>query len=259
MGPNTATARFASLLARPERDVPLDEAALLVAAHAHPGLDVARELARIDELTRGCRATPAAIAARLFVDLGFAGNRDDYGDPRNSLLDDVMDRRLGIPITLSVLMIEVGRRLGVRLEGIGMPGHFLVGAGSGAFFDPFDAGCRLDEDGCRARFAALHPGVPFDQAHLAPVGTRAVVTRVLANLERSYAVRDAAQLAWVTRLRLLVPGRSQAERRQLAARLASLGAYADAADALDALASDADDDDALRLARAARAQRARGN
>ena len=86
----------------------------------------------------------AALASVLFVDWGFAGNTTDYGDPRNSFLPDVIERRLGLPITLSVLMIEVGRRIGVGLHGVGMPGHFLVGVDGDpdAFIDPFHAGAR---------------------------------------------------------------------------------------------------------------------
>ena len=118
-------------MADPEHQPPLDEAALLIAAIG-TGADVEAGLARLDELAGAALAfpdaqTPGGLARVLFVDWAFAGNVDDYGDPRNSFLPDVIDRRLGLPITLSVLMIEVGRRIGVHLHGVGMPGHFLVG------------------------------------------------------------------------------------------------------------------------------------
>src|SRR4029079_15079067 len=130
---------------------PLDEGALLIAA-VGTGADVDAGLARLDELAADARVAPPSgvgLAQHLFVDRGFAGNTLDYADPRNSFLPDVIDRRLGIPISLSVLMIEVGRRIGVALHGVGMPGHFLVGvdAPAGGFVDPFHAGATLNADG----------------------------------------------------------------------------------------------------------------
>ncbi len=165
------TDRFAELLARPEPEIALDEAALLIAAHAHPDLDLDARLAQLDDLAaRAAGLTSPELATQLFVAEGFAGNADDYGDPRNSFLDDVLDRHLGIPITLSVVMIEVGRRCGLELHGVGMPGHFLVGAGTGEWFDPFHAGTRLDLAGCAALFAQTHAGAPFRPQFLMPVG-----------------------------------------------------------------------------------------
>ena len=106
------TDRFAELLARPEPEIPLDEAALLIAAHAHPDLDLDARLAQLDALAASAAGLSAdELATRLFVTEGFTGNESDYGDPRNSFLDDVLDRHLGIPITLSVVMLEVGRRV----------------------------------------------------------------------------------------------------------------------------------------------------
>ena len=121
------------------------------------------------------RATVDAIlgaTARVLVTRGFAGNTVDYGDPRNSYLDVVLDRRLGLPITLSVLMIEVGRRVGLELFGVGMPGHFLVGA-PGSYFDPFHHGAFLTADDARELYERTQPGAPFTDAYLDPVGPRA--------------------------------------------------------------------------------------
>lgn len=232
------TDRFAAVMARPDPEIALDEAALLVAAHAHPGLDVDGERARIDDLAARAPVEPQALTEYLFVDCGFAGNAADYSDPRNSYLDDVLARRLGIPITLSVLMIEVGRRVGLGLDGIGMPGHFIVGAGDGRYFDPFHGGRPLDEDGCRARYAEVRGDTRFRPEFLAPVGPRAIVSRILANLVFSLISRDPAAAVWALRLRLLVPGLSDDERRAIARHLGSLGSYAEAAVELEAVGAE---------------------
>ena len=119
------------------------------------------------------RPIPTQLAGYLFVEQQYSGNDVDYSDPRNSYLDVVLDRRLGIPITLSILMMEVGRRRGVALSGIGMPGHFLVGGPPGVYYDPFHAGARLDVAGVRGLFAAQRGDASFDERFLEPVGPRA--------------------------------------------------------------------------------------
>jgi len=149
-GGEKGKARFADLVALPDDEIPLDEAALLIAAQARPELDVGAELGRLDELAGGCgEATLDGLAQHLFTDLGFHGNTEHYQDPDNSYLDQVLERRVGIPIALSVVTMEVGRRLGVALDGVGMPGHFLVRhrADPATFLDPFDHGRRLDDQG----------------------------------------------------------------------------------------------------------------
>jgi regulator of sirC expression with transglutaminase-like and TPR domain len=233
------TERFTEVVQRAERDVPLDEAALLIAAHHHE-VDVPVQLARFDDLAIHAPPAPDALATYLFVERGFAGNSVDYADPRNSLLDDVLDRRLGIPITLSVLMMEIGKRVGCSLDGIGMPGHFLVGAGNGTFFDPFHGGERLDEDGCRERFTLTQGDAPFLPRYLAPVGSHAILSRMLANLVRSFVTRDPAAAVWALRLRLRIPDVSAAERREAAALLGTLGQFEEAAEVLAAVAEELD-------------------
>lgn len=260
------TERFTALVSLPARDVPLDLAALLIAAHDHP-LDVDAELGRLDRLAHDVDAAGAtdarSIAEALFgtdaVVGAFVGNRTDYGDPRNSYLDRVLDRRLGIPITLSLVMIEVGRRLGVTLDGVGMPGHFLVGAEPGVYVDAFHGGLVLDGDGCRALFEQLRPDVPFDVRCLAPVDAHAILARMLANLVNSLVARAPTDAAWAVRLRCAVPGVSAPERRDGAALLGSLGFFAEAADALEAVAPALDEQAADRAARDAMALRARSN
>ena len=170
-----ATRRFAQLITRPVHEVPLDEVALLIAAHAYPSLDVVRQRRRLDLLADRCpKPALEAVVAYLFVDLGFAGNRHDYYDPRNSYLNDVLDRRTGIPISLAVLAMEVGRRVGVSLVGVGMPGHFLLrdALDDTVFVDPFGRGRMLDRGGCEAAFHSVHgERAAFDPAFLDPVDT----------------------------------------------------------------------------------------
>lgn len=216
-------ARFGALVQGPESEIPLDEAALWIAAADH-ALDVDAELRALDDLAAAIAADDAAtLAHALFVERGFTGNAVDYGDPRNSYLDEVLRRRLGIPITLSVLMIEVGRRRGIGLVGIGMPGHFLVGSDDG-FVDPFHAGALLDASGARRLFERTHPDAPFADHYLAPVGTRAVLSRMLANLVGTFLGRDPLRAIGALRMRLEIPGLAAPERRQAEDLLAGLRA-----------------------------------
>jgi regulator of sirC expression with transglutaminase-like and TPR domain len=233
------SAQFLALVDGPEEAIPLDLATLLFAAHATPSLDVTARMQELDALAESCPDTSVdGLLDHLFVKLGFTGNRDDYDDPRNSLLDQVLDRRLGIPITLSVLTIEVGRRLGLRLHGVGMPGHFLVGEPGGRFVDPFEGGRQLDVDGCRDQFhQVLGSDAPWHERYLAPVGKRAILVRMLSNLRQLYAAEgDLLSLGWVLRLRAGVPGVDPAERLELVEVLSALGRYDEAARLLDQLA-----------------------
>jgi regulator of sirC expression with transglutaminase-like and TPR domain len=235
-----ATQRFEELLLRAEAEVPLDEAALVIAQHADRSIDLGTELARIDDLAAGCREpTLDGMVRHLFVDLGFRGNRQDYYDPRNSYLHEVVKRRLGIPITLSVLTIAVGRRIGAPVVGVSMPGHFLLRdkVDHAVFVDPF-GGRQLDRDGCIERFRAVHgDDAEFDDRFLQPVGTFAILARMLANLRAvALATGDRSALLWILRLRSSIPGVPVEERGELASALAATGSYHEAATELDALA-----------------------
>src|SRR5438477_1009405 len=127
--------RLGALLERDDREIDLGRAALLIAQEEYPGLSSETYLARLDELAARVRSRRVptsqprhlaeAINTVLFEEERFAGNEDSYYDPRNSFLNEVLDRRLGIPITLSILFIEVARRVGLEVEGIGLPGHFI--------------------------------------------------------------------------------------------------------------------------------------
>jgi regulator of sirC expression with transglutaminase-like and TPR domain len=252
------TDRFARLVARPEAEVRLDEAALVVAAHAYPDLDIDGERGRLDELaSRAAAPTLDAVLDLLFIDERFRGDRSDYYDPRNSYLNEVLDRRLGIPITLSIVTLEVGRRLGVPLASVAMPGHFLLRdrVDPDLFVDPFASGARLDARQCEARFRTVHGAAArFDPAFLEPAGAFSVIGRLLANLKAIYSSRgDRAALTWVLRLRALVPGIPSSERRELATSLSRQGRFDEAALELDALADEleqpGDGDDRRHAAR----------
>jgi regulator of sirC expression with transglutaminase-like and TPR domain len=257
-----ATARFGELVARPDAEIPLDEAAALIGAHAAPEIDVGQQLVRLDDLAGTCpAATLDGLCRHLFDELGFAGNRDDYLDPRNSYLHEVLDRRTGIPISLSVVTLEVGRRLGVRLAGVGMPSHFLVRYldEPATFLDAFDGGVRLTEADCEAIFRVLGGTGTWVPAYLDPVGPRAILTRMLANLQGIFMPRDLRSASWVVRLRLLIPGLELRERVALARALGSLGQFDAAGAALEGAADAAPPEDADRLRAQARALRARSN
>ena len=257
-----ATERFAELVRLPPDDVPLDETALLIAKHAHPDLDLAGPLAELDRLAGDVRgATADDVAVALFGEGGLTGNTVDYDDPRNSYLDDVLARRLGIPISLAVVMIEVGRRRGVRIYGVGMPGHFLVQPVGeiDVWFDPFHGGRRLDEAGCRELYEQMGLEPPFTIDLLRAVDTRHILSRMLANLQQTFMRRDPASLAWAVRLKLRIPDLLPGERRQLAGLLGGVGRFVEGATELDAVAAELEGDDAEQVKRDATALRSRAN
>jgi regulator of sirC expression with transglutaminase-like and TPR domain len=236
----TAAERFDELVTR--RDPPLDELALTIAAAGRPDLDVDRQLARLDDLGADVGARePAGLNAELFGAGRFVGDSERYYDADNSFLDRVLDRHRGIPITLSVLAIEIGRRRGVPLVGIGMPGHFLVRDANDvdSFFDPFVGGEHLDIAGCASRFRQLHPSGGFGEHLLEPVAPLAIASRMLNNLTNVYLrSSDVANLAWVLRLRTALPDATVSLRRQYAGVLANAGRFWQAADAYEALAEE---------------------
>lgn len=242
-----ARARFVALIARDP--IPLDEAALAIAEEEYPDLDVEGVRARLDRLGERVRArAPAAARAAttlealrhvLVLEEGLRGNEREYDDPRNVFLNEVLDRKLGIPISLSVVWMEVARRAGLPLQGVGFPGHFLAKyaspAGVEVFVDPFNAGDMLSADECVARYRARTGGRDLDRRHLAGIGTRPILARMLHNLRRRYLERRDDVRAWwvLDRVLLLAPGRPDAlrDRGLVAARL---GAAASAVRDLEA-------------------------
>ena len=220
-----ARARFAALL---ERDPPpLDEAALAIAQEEYPRMEPEEYLVRLDALAERVRrkaplgrSATALHALRkvLFEEEGYRGNESDYGDPRNSFLNEVVDRRLGLPITLSLLYIEVARRAGLELHGVGFPGHFLAkytsASGAEVFVDAFHGGEMLSADECVARYRARTGGRDLDRRHLAAVAPRQLLARLLFNLKRTYLERRDDVRAWwvLDRILLVVPGQLEALR-----------------------------------------------
>ncbi|HVL91035.1 MAG TPA: transglutaminase-like domain-containing protein [Actinomycetota bacterium] len=243
-----APARFALAVNRPEPSVDTAEACFLIAANVYPELDVASELRRVDALAVRCPPGFDGLRRYLFDELGFRGNTERYDDPRNSFLNDVLDRRVGLPITLSILAIEVGRRVGVPLSGVGMPAHFVVrhDAEPGLFVDAFAGGETLDAAGCRDRFHEIvGQDVPFDPDWLKPVSTTDILLRVLANLKNVYSQKTQwHHVEWVMRCRLSVPGCPAEERRDLAHAIGQQGRFEEAARELDLLARITPDPDA---------------
>lgn len=183
-------ARFAALVSGPPTALTLDRACALMAA-AFTGDDRTDEvLARLDELSalvvdRSLTGILAVMRGRL------AGNRDDYYDRRNSFIDEVLSRGLGLPITLSVVAIEIGRRLDVPVIGVGLPSHFVVREGARELYgDPFHDGALYDRAGLVSAWNRLvGEGQPFDELHLAPVGERVILIRMLNNL-RAVSLRS---------------------------------------------------------------------
>ncbi|HVH22645.1 MAG TPA: transglutaminase-like domain-containing protein [Pseudonocardia sp.] len=256
-----AVARFAELVARP--DPPLDQAALALAAGADPTLDPAPWLAELDRLAAGVDSLDALVH-RLFVVESFAGNERRYQDPRNSLLNHVLARRLGIPITLAVVTIEVGRRAGVALEGVGMPGHFLVRVpDTEHYLDVFDGGRRLNPTECEARFRSVTGAgaeVPFGPHLLRTASTTAILTRMLENLRAVFRSRRRPfDLEWVLRMRLALPGGGLPEVAELAEALGGQARWQDGARLLEQQVPSLSSPQAAQVRAAARALRAHLN
>jgi len=260
--------RFAELVRRPEADLPLGAACLSIGAHLDRSepIDVDHQLGHLDELAAGVDAPDlGALIEHLFGRLGFRGDTDHYRDPANSFLHRVLERRLGIPITLSVLTLEVGHRVGVALDPVGMPGHFLLRdrLDPDVFVDPFSGGATLSRAGCERLFSHLHDQARFAPHFLDPTPSRQVVVRVLANLRASYVgLGDRRRLVEVQRLATLLPGAKVDDRRALAAALARTGRFDEAAAELEdtaAAAGEGGDGDPGALRAEARRFRARLN
>ncbi len=218
-------ARFTQLVST--ADPPLDECALLIAATRSRRVDVDEQLSLLDALAAECPGTTlGALRRYLFRELGFRGNTDNYYDARNSHLDEVLARRTGIPITLCIVLAEVGRRLGIGLSIVGLPGHVVAGVDDrpGTFVDAFHDGALLDVEGCIALLERVRgPFGEFNPSWLIPLDHRAVLLRMLANL-KAIALQDNDRdtLAWEQRLRCAVPGVPESEHRELARYLSHL-------------------------------------
>lgn len=220
-------AEWAALAARPESALDLVEAAILVARPVCPDLEVAHYADRIDALAAGVSdrldgdeselQILLATTAFLFIESAFAGDREDYYDERNSLLHEVIERRVGIPITLSVVLIGVAERLGLDVHGIGFPGHFLVGARVPdlAVIDPFRGGRLLSTEDCAMLVHQVTAGgLSFRPEMLNAATKREVLARILRNLKAIHARAGdmPGALLDAERIVLLLP-REPSERR----------------------------------------------
>jgi regulator of sirC expression with transglutaminase-like and TPR domain len=196
---------FAHVVSRPEVDIDLAQAALLIGADEYPTLDTRHYLAMLDHLGRvaaqkldapGPRSAEdrvRALSSWLYGEAGFHGNAEDYYDPRNSFLNEVLDRKEGIPISLALVFLEVARRAGVAAHGISFPGHFLVRAEGNSepiMLDPFDG--RVLSRGDLAALQKRFTGDPdvIDPRLLEPCGKRPMLFRMLNNLRNVYAAKE---------------------------------------------------------------------
>ncbi len=196
----------------------LEVGALLLARDAYPHLDVARELARLDDLAEPLTALRLAelgaddaaqvIARHVYVTTGFRGNEQDYGDPRNSYLNEVLERRTGIPITLALVLLSICRRVGVAAHGVSFPGHFLVrferAQGRPLLVDPFAGGQQLGRaDLGRILRRVGGSAAQLQTRHLEAASPRAVLVRMLTNLKAAHVARGDLAAALVTAARIV--------------------------------------------------------
>jgi regulator of sirC expression with transglutaminase-like and TPR domain len=199
-------APFADAVASP--DATLDELTLLLSMALQPDLDVIGAMAELDVLAADC-PTPTRDGVMRFLtgEAGFAGDRSDYHRWENSCIDHVLATRRGMPITLAVVAIEVARRVGVRLAGVGMPGHFLVGDPTDPrwFADPFHGHTDLTRDACR-NLLVIQGVSRWSDRFLETSPPRLVVARILNNLKVSCERRsDLVRLAVVMQARQTLP------------------------------------------------------
>jgi regulator of sirC expression with transglutaminase-like and TPR domain len=214
-----ALAAFGRAVCGPDGGIDLARAALLIAEVEHPALPIDDYLDALGRLAARSGAARAGdpverlhlLREFLFEEEGFRGNTEDYYDPRNSCLNDVLDRKLGIPITLALVLIEVGRRVGLTVEGIGLPGHFVVRAAvdqAPMLLDPFNGGTILTHQACAELVAgALGRRVALRDEHFVPVTKRQFLVRMLNNLKTVYWHREdwCRALAMTDRLLAVEP------------------------------------------------------
>jgi len=235
--------RFADEIRRSEADLDLARAALLVAQEEYPQLPVEIYLGRLDQLAEDVRGrlgdeTAPLVVLQELVDTlfrrhGFKGNRDAYYDPRNSFLNDVLDRRTGIPLTLGMVVLEVGWRLALPLEGVSFPHHFLLrfrGEGMDFLLDPFADGELRFQDQAQQLLDRVYGGmVRMQPGFLRTATRREMLVRLLTNLKGVYInARDEARALGVVERILLLRPDAAPERRTMGLLLARLGRFAEA-------------------------------
>jgi len=210
---------FARLAIAPDPELDMGEAALRIASARYPLLNVRRYLGRLDAIARtaGPRAARCphlhdkveVLREVVYKDLGLRGNGRQYYDPRNSYLNEVLDRRLGIPLTMAIVLLEVAERIHVPLRGVSFPGHFLVRVGeTETFMDPWEGGRLLSVDDCRILLERQGRGsFAFDRRFLRPATKREILLRLLRNLKVAHTKREEWEeaLAALDRLLALAP------------------------------------------------------
>lgn len=233
--------QFAEAVAAPEESLDVAFAALLIAAEENPRLEINQYIEQLNKLgeeaserLRDANGNSVELLNRfLFDEHCFAGNRRDYYDPRNSFLNEVLDRRMGIPLTLSLVYMEVARRVGMNAEGIGFPGHFIVRTfsrdGTPALIDTYSC-CRLDRNGCQSLLDNLYGGsVALTDEHLRPSSKREILVRMLTNLKAVYTRNNMHRQAVMASDRiLLITPNDPAEHRDRGALLTHLERYTEA-------------------------------
>lgn len=241
-----ARRQFELVARQPDAAIDLAQAALLVACEEEPYFEPSRYRARLYELGLEARERVERLERQggepvlalndyLFTELGLGGNQENYYDARNSLLHHVIERRRGIPITLSIIYMEVGRRAGLWTEGVGLPGHFIVRVReraeslAGTLVDPFH-GQIVDREDCQQRLDQVYGGqLRLNEAHLRPATSREILVRLLRNLKAIYVQAALYQQAAsiVERILLLSP-QSTEERRDRGMLLSQVGRYTEA-------------------------------
>jgi regulator of sirC expression with transglutaminase-like and TPR domain len=213
---------FKHLASLDESVFPLDRAALTLALEEYPGLSIEQYLHRIDALAAqvevlvGQDRAPINVLESLkqvlFIQEGLKGNKEEYYDPRNSYLNEVLDRKLGIPISLSIIFMEVARRIAFPVEGVGLPGHFLVkyaDADREILIDPFENGKSVSQAECQELLDQIYGGsVSMQQSFLQPMDKKAIISRMLFNLKAIYYQREeyTKALSTVERILVINPG-----------------------------------------------------
>jgi regulator of sirC expression with transglutaminase-like and TPR domain len=257
-------ARFARLVARPDAEVDLAASALCIAADGRPGLDFDPTLRALDGLTNRVRArldrgdpadvVLATVHGVLYTETGFRGPRAaEYHDVRNSQLDRVIERHMGLPISLAVIELEVGWRLGLRLQGVGLPGHFIIRAPSGTLIDPAGGGRTLTPDDCQALLRqSIGDRILFHPRLLRTAGRRDILARMLRNIRSLHLSRRdwPAALGAVELLAVVEPAEPDHDRDR-ALLLGRMGRFTEAVNGLgqylDERPDAADEDDVRQV------------
>jgi len=240
--------KFAGIAALNDEAIDLAFAGLVIASDEYPGLNIQNYVDELDQICKRAREAVSglsdpsdmleAINSVLFLEYRYHGNRQNYYDPRNSYLNQVIDRRTGIPITLSIVYMAVADSVGLRVSGVGMPGHFLVkhsGPRGEIYIDPFNSGRLIDAAGCaRLVKEASNGNIELRSEHLVAVSKKQILTRVLTNLLAIYSeAKDFARAIRVLDLILMIHPNEPARVRDRGLLLAASGRARESIESLE--------------------------